>query len=166
MKSEFYQDYKDRVMPALQKHHGYKNPHQVPRVEKVVINTSIGSQSDVKQALEDAKKRFAEKVEKIKKDETLDDATRTQLLLIAQAEQQRKLEVEEVTINRNKERSIDQSKIESDRSVRAVERGYYAAALLFPPIPAIVLGILVWLMRLKDEYKEIAPSRRAPVKKK
>src|SRR5687767_15725275 len=42
-------------MPALQKAHGYKNPHQVPKVEKVVINTSVGSQSDVKQALEDAK---------------------------------------------------------------------------------------------------------------
>jgi len=55
MKNEFYQDYKERVMPALQKRHGYTNPHQVPKVEKVVINTSVGSQSDVKQALEDAK---------------------------------------------------------------------------------------------------------------
>src|SRR5881392_1165084 len=59
MKNEFYQDYKDRVMPALQKTHGYKNPHQVPHVEKVVINTSVGSQSDVKQALEDAKEELA-----------------------------------------------------------------------------------------------------------
>jgi large subunit ribosomal protein L5 len=55
MKNEFYQDYKERVMPALQKRHGYTNAHQVPKVEKVVINTSVGSQSDVKQALEDAK---------------------------------------------------------------------------------------------------------------
>lgn len=46
-------------MPALQKTHGYKNPHQVPKVEKVVINTSVGSQSDVKQALEDAKAELA-----------------------------------------------------------------------------------------------------------
>src|SRR3954463_14893964 len=46
-------------MPALQKQHGYKNPHQVPKVEKVVVNTSVGSQSDVKQALEDAKTELA-----------------------------------------------------------------------------------------------------------
>jgi large subunit ribosomal protein L5 len=59
MENEFYQDYKDRVMPALQKLHGYKNPHQVPKVDKVVINTSIGSQTDVKQALEDAKTELA-----------------------------------------------------------------------------------------------------------
>ncbi len=59
MENEFYRDYKDRVMPALQKQHGYKNVHQVPKVEKVVINTSVGSQSDVKQALEEAKAELA-----------------------------------------------------------------------------------------------------------
>src|SRR3954467_6718047 len=59
MENEFYKDYKERVIPALQGQHGYKNVHQVPRVEKVVVNTSVGSQSDVKQALEDAKTELA-----------------------------------------------------------------------------------------------------------
>src|SRR4030088_1273070 len=59
MESEFYRDYKDRVMPALQKQHGYKNVNQIPKVEKVVVNTSAGSQSDVKQALEEAKAELA-----------------------------------------------------------------------------------------------------------
>src|SRR5437868_14894574 len=59
MENEFYKDYKERVMPALQEQHGYKNVHQVPKVEKVVINTSVGSQADVKQALDDAKTELA-----------------------------------------------------------------------------------------------------------
>ena len=59
MKNEFYHDYKNRVVPALKEQRGYKNIHQIPKVEKVVINTSIGSQSDVKQALEDAKAELA-----------------------------------------------------------------------------------------------------------
>src|SRR6266699_2218512 len=59
MDNEFYRDYKNRVMPTLQRQHGYKNVHQVPKVEKVVINTSVGSQSDVKQALEEAKMELA-----------------------------------------------------------------------------------------------------------
>jgi len=59
MENEFYKDYKERVMPALQQQHGYKNVHQVPKVEKVVINTSVGSQADVKQALDDAKTELA-----------------------------------------------------------------------------------------------------------
>jgi large subunit ribosomal protein L5 len=59
MENEFYRHYKDRVTPALRERHKYKNAHQVPRVEKVVINTSVGSQSDVKQALEEAKAELA-----------------------------------------------------------------------------------------------------------
>ena len=59
MESEFYRDYKDRVMPALQKLHGYKNVNQIPKVEKVVINTSVGSHPEVKQALDDAKTELA-----------------------------------------------------------------------------------------------------------
>ncbi len=46
-------------MPALREHHGYTNVNQIPKVEKVVVNTSVGSQTDVKQAVEDAKAELA-----------------------------------------------------------------------------------------------------------
>src|SRR5213594_1503982 len=59
MENEFYRDYKERVMPALQQRHKYKNVHQAPRVEKVVVNTSVGSQADLKQAMEEAKAELA-----------------------------------------------------------------------------------------------------------
>lgn len=55
MAVELYQEYKDRVIPALKEQRGYKNIHEVPKVEKVVINCCVASQSDIKQALEDAK---------------------------------------------------------------------------------------------------------------
>jgi large subunit ribosomal protein L5 len=59
MENEFYKHYKERVMPALRERHGYKNVHQIPKVHKVVVNTSVGSQADVKQAVEDAKTELA-----------------------------------------------------------------------------------------------------------
>ena len=59
MENEFYRHYKDRVIPALRERHGYKNVHQIPKVEKVVINTSIGSHADAKTALEEAKTELA-----------------------------------------------------------------------------------------------------------
>ncbi|HEY5751717.1 MAG TPA: 50S ribosomal protein L5 [Chthoniobacterales bacterium] len=52
-------EYRERVIPALKEARGYKNVHQIPKISKVVINTSIASQSDVKQALEDAKNELA-----------------------------------------------------------------------------------------------------------
>jgi len=57
--NEFYRHYKENVMPALRQRHGYANVHQIPKVEKVVINTSVGSQGDVKTALEEAKAELA-----------------------------------------------------------------------------------------------------------
>ena len=59
MAATLYTEYKERVVPALQTSHGYTNIHQIPRIQKVVINTCIASQSDVKQALEDAKNELS-----------------------------------------------------------------------------------------------------------
>src|SRR5580692_8611688 len=60
MKAELYKEYRERVAPALTKALGYKNVLQVPKVDKVVVNTCIPAQgSDVKQTLEDAKKELA-----------------------------------------------------------------------------------------------------------
>lgn len=38
--------YKDKVAPALGKKYSYKNPMQVPGIEKVVINMGLGKLSD------------------------------------------------------------------------------------------------------------------------
>lgn len=54
MSSDFSQEYKDIVVPALKEKRGYKNVHEVPKVTKVVVNCSVGSAQDVKQAMEDA----------------------------------------------------------------------------------------------------------------
>ncbi len=34
--------YREKVIPALQKQFGYKNVHQVPKLEKIVINMGVG----------------------------------------------------------------------------------------------------------------------------
>jgi len=57
---ELYIEYKERVVPALREKHGYKNVHQIPKISKVVVNTSIGAGSDSKEALEIAKSEIAQ----------------------------------------------------------------------------------------------------------
>jgi large subunit ribosomal protein L5 len=60
MQSELYKEYKERVVPALRERLGYKNVLQVPRVQKVVINTCVSTHAaDAKQALEEAKAEIA-----------------------------------------------------------------------------------------------------------
>jgi len=53
--AELQNEYTTRVIPFLKEKRGYKNVHQVPRLMKVVVNTSIASAPDVKAALEIAK---------------------------------------------------------------------------------------------------------------
>jgi large subunit ribosomal protein L5 len=38
--------YTETVAPALMASRGYKNKHQVPKLEKIVINTGISSEAD------------------------------------------------------------------------------------------------------------------------
>ena len=60
MQAELYKEYQTRVVPALSKQLGYKNALQMPKVEKVVVNTCISaSVNDYKQALEDAKRELS-----------------------------------------------------------------------------------------------------------
>ncbi len=56
---ELLDDYKNRVVPALREKHGYKNLHQIPKVIKVVVNSSVGAGADSKEALEIAKSEIA-----------------------------------------------------------------------------------------------------------
>jgi large subunit ribosomal protein L5 len=60
MPVELQEEYRKRVVPALKATHGYKNVNQVPKVDKVVVNTCVNlNQGDAKQALEDAKNELA-----------------------------------------------------------------------------------------------------------
>ncbi len=46
--------YKSKVVPHLKNKLSLPNPHQIPQVEKIVVNCSVGKQADRKQAVEDA----------------------------------------------------------------------------------------------------------------
>lgn len=59
MESELQVEFKTKIIARLKEKHGYKNIHEVPKILKVVINTSVGSAPDVKDALEIAKGELA-----------------------------------------------------------------------------------------------------------
>lgn len=48
------QKYRESVAPALQKQFGYKNVHEIPQLEKIVVTSCMGKHPDRKQAVEDA----------------------------------------------------------------------------------------------------------------
>lgn len=46
------QQYNDKIAKELQKELGLKNPHQVPQLEKIVVNSGLGKAKDEKRIME------------------------------------------------------------------------------------------------------------------
>ncbi|HEY1791007.1 MAG TPA: 50S ribosomal protein L5 [Verrucomicrobiae bacterium] len=55
MKARLFDKYKNDVVPALQQKRNYKNVHQIPRLEKIVVNMGVSASLD-KGAIDDATK--------------------------------------------------------------------------------------------------------------
>src|ERR1039457_544772 len=55
MKARLYEKYKNEVVPALKQKHNYTNVHQIPCLEKIVVNMGISASLE-KNAIEDAAK--------------------------------------------------------------------------------------------------------------
>ena len=55
MKARLYEKYKNEVVPALKEKHNYKNVHQIPRMEKIVVNMGVSASLE-KGAIDDAAK--------------------------------------------------------------------------------------------------------------
>lgn len=59
MQPELLTHYKEKVVDHLRKTLELENVHQVPRLEKIVLNCSVGKEADRKQAIEDAVKEIS-----------------------------------------------------------------------------------------------------------
>jgi len=55
MKARLYEKYKNDVVPALKEKHKYANVHQIPKLEKIVVNMGVSASLE-KGAIEDAAK--------------------------------------------------------------------------------------------------------------
>src|SRR6202008_2576700 len=55
MKSRLYEKYKSEVLPALKEKHKYTNVHQIPKLEKIVVNMGVSASLE-KSAIDDAAK--------------------------------------------------------------------------------------------------------------
>jgi len=53
MKARLYDKYMNEVRPALKEKRGYKNVHQIPQLEKIVVNMGVSASLE-KGAIEDA----------------------------------------------------------------------------------------------------------------
>ncbi len=128
------------------------------------IQERIERQTEAKKVADDrlaeARTVLQEMVDDVQSNDTLDARTKQQLLRNAQQNLNRQLELQEAEIERAKEAQVRKAKTESEREIRRIEDSVWAWAVLFPPIPAIIVGLIMLSIRLTSERQNIDVNRR------
>jgi ABC-2 type transport system permease protein len=118
------------------------------------------AETEADDALEKVTGELDKEIEKIDSDETLTLIEKRQRMEIATQRKQRELDVEKANIDREKAEKLEQLKAREQRQIKQTENNFRFWAVLFPPIPSILLGMLVLGLRLTAEQKDIEEVRR------
>ena len=123
------------------------------------VSESVEAERRGKTALEDAQKRLQDEVDKIANDKTLDPGTQRAMMEMARQNMQRELDVTKANLENQKKRKVRQIKDTTEREVRGIENQTRMIAMFLPPIPAFLLGIIIFSFRLQREREGIVPDR-------
>ena len=137
------------------------------RVEKQKRTFLEDANKAEKRADEEADKELASRREQLKKrleeiraNKDLDPIARAQLERQAQEAEQQRLSLTEAQIEQSKNKEIGRIRADTNRQIRSLESRIRVWAVLLPPIPAILLGLFMFLRRLDKEKRNIVASRR------
>jgi ABC-2 type transport system permease protein len=139
--------------------------------------TAVEEQSKeyVKKATEDSKKaedqakaelakaqgNFDEKVRQVDASQDKDEQTKRIELETIRAVENRKLDVTKSRIEDEKRKAILSSRAEKERAIQAIQARIKTLAVILPPLPALLLGGLVFFVRSGKENRGTLPSRLA-----
>ncbi|HEV3167002.1 MAG TPA: Gldg family protein, partial [Isosphaeraceae bacterium] len=141
--------------------------HRTLRALEAQTKTYIEhSEADEKAAEESAKKErdlaqkhLDDEVKKVRDSKEYDGRTKDIMLTNLQDVENRRLEVTKANIEDRKKRKIVDSKAEADRAIHQIQNRIRLLAVLFPPLPALLLGCIVYGVRIGRENRGASPNR-------
>ncbi len=110
--------------------------------------------------LDERKKELSERVKEIEADESLDPIAKQQLVMNAQRAEQQRLSLAEAQIDQGKNDKLRKIRAITNRKERKMESRVRYWAVGFLPLPALLLGICVFFVRLNAESSSVDPTRR------
>ncbi|MBI4563220.1 MAG: Gldg family protein [Planctomycetes bacterium] len=121
--------------------------------EKKMLEEARAAEEKAAMEIQAAQHRLDEKVKEIQKREDLDERSRQDMMRMVQEREQRRFEVEQKRINDQKEAAVARSEANRDREVRVIQNRIKWMALLIPPIPALLIGLMALYYRIQRELE-------------
>ena len=106
------------------------------------------------------RKQLQERVTEIEEDADLDPIAKSQMLRQAQEAEQQRLNLAEAKIEQNKNDVVRKIRAKTNTQIKSLESFIRLWAVWLPAVPALVVGLSVFLSKIKDEKKQVSSKRR------
>jgi ABC-2 type transport system permease protein len=128
--------------------------------EQLLKETRL-AEDEAKAEINEAQRAFTAQVDQVESRTDLDELTKKIQLANLQDVAQRRLDVRKAVIEAERERKIRASKAETEQKTRQIQNGARFEAAALPPLPPLILGLIVWIVRLRRENLGASPMRLA-----
>lgn len=140
---------------------------RLTKVDEMTKKANEERQAKLKTASEEAEAQIQtaqaaldQAVAAIRAETGIDDRTKEIKIRAAEEAENRRLQAQTEQIEREKAKDIDRIKAEHARAVDAVRDKIRVAAVLAPPVPAILFGLVVFWRKRRRETSTIPESRK------
>lgn len=140
---------------------------RIDKVDEMTAEASKRRNEEIKTAsakaeadIKEAQAALDAAVKKINDDASLDETAKAVLLKSAEEAENRRLNAKREKIQRDKIRAVERTQTEHLAAVRQVEDWIRTIAVLVPPIPAILLGGVIFFRKRRREQDAIPSSRK------
>jgi ABC-2 type transport system permease protein len=131
------------------------------KFKEQLLKQTRDAEEEATNELKVAQDAFSKKVDEVQSRTDLDDRTKEIQLENLKEVAQRRLDVRKAGIEDAKEAKIRESKSETERQTRQIQNSVRFEAVALPPLPPLILGLIVWIVRIRRENLGATPTRLA-----